>query len=197
MAKRSQSDAAQAHVAYVRVGRGANHPLVNHAVADASTAAAKAGKTARLLAEAADHIAAYVNIMAPGSVPTKASAPDAMPTGESLIETAGSVTSRADSFLRRAASQVGDVKDAASATTKAVTDGTKSALTFVKGPRPSGSAATSQPVPARSDTPQSVTHEDAVSAVTVSIIGAAVVGRAALDHIKRRRMRKTTNDDQE
>lgn len=60
------------------------------------------------------------------------------------------------------------------------------------------SSATSSTTPAadtRNPPHQPVTAQDAVSAITVSMLGAALVGRAALGHIKRRRERKESDGD--
>jgi hypothetical protein len=87
-AKRVQEKAEQAKAAYAEASQGTADRSMRKAVVDSRTAAEKAGKIARLLSEAAEHLTAYVNIIAPGTVPPRASAPEATPQGDQL-STAG------------------------------------------------------------------------------------------------------------
>jgi hypothetical protein len=58
------------------------------AITASSEGAAKAGKVARLLAEASGHFAAYANEIAPGSASTNSQAAEAAPSGEQLVREA-------------------------------------------------------------------------------------------------------------
>ncbi|MBF9127473.1 hypothetical protein I0C86_00455 [Plantactinospora sp. S1510] len=197
-AKRAQEEAEQVRSAYVEASQGSADHLMRQAVTDSRTAADKAGKTARLLSEAAEHFTTYVNVIAPGSVPPRSAAPEAMPDGERTVTEAMVRRNRATSFLDRAARRADDVKDAAAETTKAVEEGTKVALRQIKGDRGASSGGpasttTTTTHPAPSQPPPA--HET-VSAITVSVLGAALVGRAAVDYIKRRRNRRNQDDGQ-
>jgi hypothetical protein len=87
-ALRAQTDAHEARHAYQEAGTGTKHTHINQAITQARTAGEKAGKVARLLAEAASAYADYINTIAPGTVPARHSAPEAMPSGEILLEEA-------------------------------------------------------------------------------------------------------------
>lgn len=99
LAQRAQADAQEAQDAYVEAGIGSSRPDIRKANADARTAAEKAGKTARLLAEAASAFTDYINIIVPGTVSARHSAPEAMPTGERLAEEAGDLGSEFEAFV--------------------------------------------------------------------------------------------------
>jgi hypothetical protein len=85
-ASAAQEDARRAYSFFDEAATGSAHPQMNIARQEANIAAAKAGKVARLLAEAATAFADYVNQVAPGAVPSRASAPEALPSGEQLSE---------------------------------------------------------------------------------------------------------------
>ena len=85
----AQAEADRAYSSYTEAATGSAHPQLNVARQESRIAADKAGKVVRLLAEAATSFAEYVNAIAPDTVPTRASAPEAMPAGESLAETSG------------------------------------------------------------------------------------------------------------
>lgn len=196
-AGRAQQEAEQAQAAYTEASRGTADRSMRRAVVDARTAAEKAGKTARLLSEVAEHLTTYLNIIAPGTVPPRLSAPEAMPDGERTTLEAMTRRSRSTSFLDRTARRADDLKDTVAETTKAVSEGTRVALQQIKGDRGGSSAgstssttSSTSPIPA-----QPVTAHEAVSALTVSVLGVALVGRSALDYIKRRRRRREQDDD--
>ncbi|MEN3608240.1 hypothetical protein AAH979_01705 [Plantactinospora sp. ZYX-F-223] len=83
-AKRAAENARQAQAEYTEASHGTDDRSMRKAVVDTRTAAEKAGKTARLLSEAAEHFTTYVNIIAPGTVPPRSSAPEATPGGDKL-----------------------------------------------------------------------------------------------------------------
>ncbi|MGX7670753.1 hypothetical protein [Plantactinospora sp. DSM 117369] len=196
-AKRAEEEARQAQAEYTEASRGTDDRSMRKAVVDTRTAAEKAGKTARLLSEAAEHFTAYVNIIAPGTVPPRSSAPEAMPDGERTTTEAMDRRTRATSFLDRTARRADDVKDAVTEATKAVEEGTKVALRHIKGDRPpsGGPASTTTPTTHPAPAQHPPAHETA-SAVVVAALGAALVGRAAIDYLKKRhRTRKQEDDD--
>ncbi|GAA3725473.1 hypothetical protein GCM10022225_02960 [Plantactinospora mayteni] len=198
-AARAQREAEQTQAAYAEVSQGTADRLMRKAVVDSRTAAEKAGKTARLLSEAAEHFTTYVNIIAPGTVPPRSSAPEAIPEGERVVSDAMARRKRATGFLDRAARRADDVKDSVASATKAVEEGTKIALKQIKGDRPptggapSSTTTTSTPQPAPAQSPPA--HE-AVSALVVTALGAALVGRAGIDYIKKRLNRRNQDGDQ-
>jgi hypothetical protein len=197
-AKRAQEEAEQVRTAYVEASKGSADQSMRKAVTDSRTAAEKAGKTARLLSEAAEHFTTYVNTIAPGSAAPRSSAPEAMPDGERTVTEAVNRRSRATSFLDRVARRADDVKDAAAETTKAVEEGTKIALQQIKGDRgaSSGSPASTTTTTTHPTPSQPPPAHETVSAITVSVLGAALVGRAAVDYIKKRRNRRRQDDGQ-
>ncbi|MEO3926029.1 hypothetical protein ABGB07_19480 [Micromonosporaceae bacterium B7E4] len=198
-AARAQKEAEQARAAYTEVSQGTADQLMRKAVADSRTAAEKAGKTARLLSEAAEHFSTYVNIIAPGTVPPRSSAPEAIPEGERVVSDAMARRRRATGFLDRAASRADDIKDGATETAKAVEEGTKIALKQIKGDRPpTGSApsSTATTAPSKPTPAHSPPAHEAVAALVVTALGAALVGRAGIDYIKKRLNRRKQDGDQ-
>ncbi|GIG86640.1 hypothetical protein [Plantactinospora endophytica] len=195
-AKRAEEEARQAQAAYTEASQGTDNRSMRKAVVDTRTAAEKAGKTARLLSEAAEHLTAYVNIIAPGTVSPRASAPEAMPDGERATAEAINRRTRAASFLDRTAKRADDVKDAVTETTKAVEEGTKIALRHIKEDRPpsGGPASTTTPTTPSSPVQPPPAHE-AVSATVVAALGAALVGRATINYLKRRLRTGKQDDD--
>lgn len=194
-AKQAQEQAQQAKTVYAEASRGTANRAMREAVTNSGTAADKAGKTARLLSEAAEHLTNYINIIAPGSVAARASSSGGMPDGARMVDEAMARRRRASSFLDRAARRADDVQDAASEATKVVGEGTKAALKAIKGdhgPGSSGSTSTTTSSIKPAST-QPVTAHDTVSALTVSLLAAALVGRSAIDYIKRRHDRRNTD----
>jgi hypothetical protein len=191
-AKHSQSEAEQAHSGYARTSAGTSDRLMRQAVVASRTAAEKAGKTARLLSGAAAHFTTYVNIIAPGAIPTGASSPAAVPSGDQVVRETLNRQDRMSSFMRKSADKIDDLKDSTKATAKAAEQGTKIVLQVIKRDPPSAAAKPTSPstsaapstATARSTVDHSVTVPDAVSAVTVTLIGAALVGRATTNYVK-------------
>ncbi|MFV2096226.1 hypothetical protein ACFHW1_12170 [Micromonospora sp. LOL_014] len=83
-AKTTQKSSAAGARHYQTATEGADSSHATAARTQASEAAAKSGKIARLIAEAAAEISHYANRVAPGSVPTRTSATGGMPSGEAL-----------------------------------------------------------------------------------------------------------------
>ncbi|TBL45542.1 hypothetical protein EYA84_00015 [Verrucosispora sp. SN26_14.1] len=83
-ATRAAADAAEANVLYTRVGTGTDHPKLRAAVMQSRVGVDKAHRLARLSSDAARHIGAYMNTIAPGSasLPVAASGP---PSGEEIL----------------------------------------------------------------------------------------------------------------
>ncbi|MDG4829161.1 hypothetical protein O7627_07555 [Solwaraspora sp. WMMD1047] len=85
VAVQAREEAERAGTAYAEVSRGTNDPLLEEAVTRSRAGADKAGEVSRSLADAATCFAAYVNRIAPGSVPARDSAPDSMPSGADVV----------------------------------------------------------------------------------------------------------------
>ncbi|MFC4110331.1 hypothetical protein [Micromonospora zhanjiangensis] len=146
-AARSEADARQAETHYREAGGGSDHPAVRGAVSESITAAEKAGKVARLLAETSGHLTAYVNTIVPGAAPTRKATDSAQPTGEELVSDTVSRTSTTpgiESYLNRLTRKADDLKDHAENATNTV-------QTFLQSLRdrhgPSGSQSTGTTVP--------------------------------------------------
>lgn len=172
---------------------------MRHAIVQARTAAEKAGKTSRLLAEAAGHFTNYINIIAPGTVPDRVSAPEATPAGERL--TSEAERSTASSFYKSALKKADDIKDVVSSTTKSLTEGAKSVSRPIKMEPPispsevsTGTAAAPQSF-IRSVHQHSASVHDSVSAVTIGLIGIVLTGMKLQESVRKRRA--SGNENQE
>lgn len=131
-ALRAQQDAIEAHQALTKASTGTTAPAVTNATAEWKTAADKAGKVARLLLQAAAHLNAYSNVIAPGSAPTEVSITG--PTGEELLaDTTRRSEARqgAGSFFNKMARKAEDVQD----TGKSMVKAGQEAIRIVGGPR--------------------------------------------------------------
>jgi hypothetical protein len=193
-ATRAQADALQAHTHYTDAGRGSNHPAIQAAQTESTTAAAKAGKVGRLLAETSTHLTTYVNTIAPGTIPTGQSTETTLPTGEQLVATAPSKGGKAEAFLRRYVKKADDTEDNLHEAENAVTTGVREIFQGAKdGPGSSGNVtSTGQPTVATPvERPQ---LEHPVTAVIMAA-GAVVVGVRGLSNlIKKHREEKNDGD---
>ncbi|MFY1690379.1 hypothetical protein [Plantactinospora sp. WMMB782] len=143
-AKRAQEQAEQALAAYTEAARGTADRLMKKAVVDSRTAAEKAGKTARLLSEAADHITTYLNVIAPGTVPPRTSAPEADASGEHILASAAGQGPLSSKLLGRTAAvrNADDGLQHAKKIATAIKDATGSGGVVVpRSPQPAISAA--------------------------------------------------------
>ncbi|TDC01457.1 hypothetical protein E1091_02830 [Micromonospora fluostatini] len=190
-ALRAQADAAQASAHLEEVRRGSNDAKLRMAALEAETARAKAGRYARLLAVAADHIGAYVTTIAPGS---DLSAPDeaSSPSGDRVVREAGERTGRAEAFIRRHVKKADDTEDTLKQSEQAVTTGLRELEKILKGSGAGSSTTSTSSHPATPvDRPQ---LEHPVTSVIMAA-GAVVVGvRGAWDMLKKRRERKRSDD---
>jgi hypothetical protein len=191
-ALRARTDAEVALARLVEVQRGSDDNRLRAAVVDAEVARDKAGRYARLLAEAADHITEYVNTIAPGAAPTE---PDdaASPSGDRLVTEAEGRGRRADIAWRKQVRKADDTEDSLKDTETSVRD----VLKFLKqhGEGQGGTTSgTTSPVP----TPgQDRPHVDNPVTAAVMAAGAlAVTVKAIWNHGKARRARKRDEHDQ-
>ncbi|MFG2064689.1 hypothetical protein ACGFIK_25090 [Micromonospora sp. NPDC048871] len=120
---RTQADIEQATSRFVSGGKGSSHPRVQAAIKDSQTSAAKAGRLGRLSSVAADHLADYVNAIAPGSATPRSAAEGASPTGEDLLadsEKRELARKNVGTFLKRAVRNADELQDQAASATRAV-----------------------------------------------------------------------------
>ncbi|MFY1668633.1 hypothetical protein ACN27G_01540 [Plantactinospora sp. WMMB334] len=179
-ASRGQAEADQVHGILGDVARGSDHALVRAAIVASSEAAAKAGKAARLLSEAADHFASYANEIAPGSVPSRGRATDSAPGGEQLVQEA----ERAEDGFRRFAKRTTHQAESIGEKVKDLVD-------FLAEARPDGTTSTTQKLPPPPRNPTAVgTPGDAAEALAVTAAAALAVVLKAASLRKERRERE-------
>lgn len=188
-AMHAQADTADARDTYQQAARGTDHPRMNQAITNAQTATDKAGKTARLLAEAANAFADYINTIAPGTVPARYSAPDATPDGEALLSGAEARARRADAATREQVKSIGDTQD----TLENLEKGGRTSLGFFKRlpTPPSGESSTSLPTDtavfrqAPQDAPDNV-----ITAVAMTLVSTAAAVKTVWDFQRKQRTKE-------
>ncbi|MBF9135083.1 hypothetical protein I0C86_40100 [Plantactinospora sp. S1510] len=187
-AGRVQADAVQAQSYFAEVGQGTDHPRIRQAVGESRTAGEKAGKVARLLAEAGSHLAAYVNVIAPGSAPSRDRATDSLPTGDQLVREAEDKGNNADRFIRRHVKKADQTEGNLQNAEAVATEGLKKLVKIYKSQPGSTGTHAPAPQPPPIDRPQ-VEHPGTAMVIAA---GAAAVGvRRIWIKIKDRRERKT------
>ncbi|MFY1690173.1 hypothetical protein [Plantactinospora sp. WMMB782] len=178
---RAQQDLTSGHSSFTDAGRGSDHPKIRLTISEAETAGAKAGKIARLLADGADHFAAYINIIAPGAVPPRGQATNSAPSGEEIVQDAAkraSIFRKASRATTHNAEQVGDYA--------------KKFADFIDAARPKGAKAQIQqqePPPAATPPP---THGETAQALVVT---SAVLIAGALHLVDKFRQKRKDNHD--
>jgi hypothetical protein len=190
-ALRARTDAEVALARLIEVQRGSSDHRLRAAVADAEVARDKAGRYARLLAEAASYITAYVNTIAPGAAPTE---PDdvASPSGDRLVEETEGRIRKGEAFLRRHVKKADDTEDTLKKTEQAITTGFRELQKGLKGSGSSGGTTTTAADPGTPvDRPQ---LEHPVTSVIMAA-GAVVVGlRGIWNMVKKHRERKRSDE---
>ncbi|TDB69700.1 MULTISPECIES: hypothetical protein [unclassified Micromonospora] len=192
-ALRAQAEAEQAfaHVAEVR-GGSSDQPL-KAAVADIEVARDKAGRYARLLADAARHISAYVNVLAPGAAPSEVPAENAAPSGERLVTEAEARGRRADIAWRRQVQKADDTEDSL----KNAETSAKEVFKFLKQQhRDQGGTATGTTPQQHAPAQERPQVDNPVTAAVMAAGALAVVAKAVWNHGRDRRARKRDDDDQ-
>lgn len=193
-AMHAQADTADARDRYQQAAKGTDHPRMNRAITNAQTAADKAGKTARLLAEAANAFADYINTIAPGTVPARHSAPDATPDGEALLSEAEERDSRSDVAWRKQTKKADDTQDAG----ENVETGARSFFKDKKNlERPSGVtvASTAKAVyKAQEDSPE---VDNPITALAMGMAGIAVGAKALANYRKKKQQQRQRKDSKQ
>ncbi|WBB96921.1 MULTISPECIES: hypothetical protein [unclassified Solwaraspora] len=185
-ALRAQQEVTDAHQSLSAASAGASARAVTNATTEWKTAADKAGKVARLLIEAAGHLNAYANRIAPGSAPTEPTL--AGPTGEELLaDTTRRSESRrgVGSFLDRLARRTEDVQDTAK-TTAELGDSGLNILRDLATPPPGSQSTTgtSAPTVAFTDTRPKLEAGDAAGHLVVAALIAGLAARRADRYIR-------------
>ncbi|GAB3848531.1 hypothetical protein GCM10029963_31540 [Micromonospora andamanensis] len=192
-ALRARADAEVALARLVEVQRGSSDNRLRTAVADAEVARDKAGRYARLLADAARHITTYVNTIAPGAAPTEPAGDDASPSGERVVTEAERRGRRADIAWRKQVQKADDTEDSLKNTETSAREVFKFFKQHGDGQGGTTSGTTSPgPTPGQ-DRP----HVDNPVTAAVMAAGAlAVTVKAIWNHGKARRARKRDENDQ-
>ncbi|MGI5145926.1 hypothetical protein ACQEVC_05920 [Plantactinospora sp. CA-294935] len=191
MASRVQAETREANAQFTEAGRGTAHPAIRQAVSESRTADEKAGKVARLLSEAAGHLAAYMQVIAPGSAPSRHRASEGPPSGEHLVREAEDKGGNVDRFIRRHVKKADQTEGNLQNAETVATDGVKKLFSIYKGKPGSTGTETSAPQPPPIDRPQ---VEHPATAVIISVGAAAVGIRRAWAKMKQRRGRKARGD---
>jgi hypothetical protein len=199
LALRAQADAQEAYSAYREAGTGSKRPDIARAQVDSRTAAEKAGKTARLLAEAASAFADYVNVIACGTVPPRHSAPDAAPTGEGLAAVAPSLRSRLQRYLAKAGVDADDSQEGLATTATSLAAGATSAKRVLRDQHgPFGTTTTTPRTPTEDTESKPGTKVgEATSALYFSVLAAAVAAKAVKTHLDKRHDKERDVDHEE
>ncbi|MEU3454029.1 hypothetical protein ABZ671_10545 [Micromonospora sp. NPDC006766] len=192
-ALRAQADAEQALAHLTEVGRGSSDQLLRGAVADAEVARDKAGRYARLLADAARHIGTYVNVIAPGAAPSGPAAEDAAPSGERLVTEAEVRGRRADIAWRKQLQKAGDTEDSI----KSAEASAKEVFKFFKQQHPNqGGSATGSTSPQQAPAQDRPQVDSPVTAAIMAAGALAVAAKVVWNHGRTRRARRRDDDDQ-
>ncbi|TCB95581.1 hypothetical protein E0H26_19150 [Micromonospora zingiberis] len=192
-ALRAQADAEQAAAHLDGVRQGSNDYGLRSAAEDAKVARDKAGRYARLLAQAARHITRYINTIAPSAASTEPAAEDASPSGERVLTEAERRGRRADVAWRKQVKKADDIEDGL----KNAETSAREIFKFFKQQGDGNGGSTSgttnpEPVPV-----QERPHVDNPVTAAVMAAGAlAVTVKAIWNHGKTRRARERDESDQ-
>jgi hypothetical protein len=194
-AMRAKTDAEQGRVTFAEAGRGTDHPDIREAISTVHTASQKLGKTARLLAEAAEAFAMYLEVVVPGSGNALRAKADAMPSGEQLVDEAREQENRLHSWLRKTGENADDIGDRAQSTSESA----KTIFKLVRGDaNPPTQSTTSVPsATPHIENPPAESSIDAVSAIVVSAIAVSVAVKAIPNYWRKIRKGRTSRDDTE
>ncbi|MDG4785683.1 hypothetical protein O7626_07015 [Micromonospora sp. WMMD1102] len=153
VAMRAKADTQVSLGHYAEATKGASRSRLEQAKTDIEIAGAKAAKVAGLLSKARDHISAYVDKIAPGSIGGKDDPVDAMPSGEELVEDAerrADATPSWASFVRKATRNADNIQDS----TKTVAEVAEQGFKILRNPSgPSGTQTTGTPTTPTAATP--------------------------------------------
>ncbi|GAB3942695.1 hypothetical protein [Micromonospora vulcania] len=191
-AGRAQQDVADGQRRLRQLSGGSDNPQLRQAVNQSGTAVDKTGRLSRLTGRAAQHLANYVNVIAPGSVPARADGDRGSPTGERLVAESEGRGSRAEAFLRRHVKKADETEGNLQDAEKATTAGFRELMHEIKGGPGGSTTSTTAPPPAPPANQPQLEHP--VSSVIMAA-GAIVVGVKGLwNMIKKHREGKRRDD---
>lgn len=189
-AMRAQVDAEEAHRRLASAAHGAGDQRMVRALADTSEGGAKAGKMARLLAEGAEHLANYVNAIAPGAA-SRSTPTEAAPSGDQLVSDAERRSRKADAVWRKQVKRA----EGTEGNLQKVEDGGKKVVEYLKQLSPPGQTSTGTaarpPTPAQ-ERPQ---VDNPLTAVVMAAGGLAVVARSVWNHAAKKRSGRGRKND--
>lgn len=191
-AMRAKADAEQTLVHLTNIRRGSGDQRLATAVSDAEVARDKAGRYARLLADAARHITAYMNDVVPGSAPT-GPAKQATPSGDRLVAEAGSRGRRADIAWRRQVQKADSTEDSLK---NAEANATEMFKLLKHQHRNQGGSATGSGSTPHIPVQERPQVDSPVTAVVMAAGALAVVARTVWNHGQARRKKRRGDDDQ-
>ncbi|GAB3812631.1 hypothetical protein [Micromonospora zhanjiangensis] len=197
-ATRAAADARQAEAHYREAGTGSDHRAAQGAVDESTTAAEKAGKVARLLAETGGHLIAYVNTIAPGAVPTDRGVESAVPTGEQLVtESVRRSDARAGfaGFLSKMTRNVEDIQDVGKSATE-VAQTSYSILKDPTGPTGAKSTGTTTPTIRPANPPAKIEAAEAVGHLLAAGLVVAIAVHRSGQMIRREFARLRSHADE-
>ncbi|MEQ4304201.1 hypothetical protein ABNF97_22940 [Plantactinospora sp. B6F1] len=170
-ATRAAEDVAQGHARYADASRGTDHPKLRAAVAESRIGVDKARRLARLSSEAARHVAAYLNAVAPGSAPQPLATASGPPSGEDLLADSGRrdlARSRARGFLSRSVRKADELQEQASKATEMV----QQSIKVFRNPKgPGGTHSTGTGTPTASGLPARPKMDGAEAAGNLVVVG--------------------------
>ncbi|RIV40351.1 hypothetical protein [Micromonospora radicis] len=177
-AARAATDVAEGNTRYSQVGTDTDHPRLRAAVMQSGVGVDKAHRLARLSSEAARHVVAYLNAIAPASVARPVSS--GPPSGEDLLADSDQRDlSRAKlrGFLNRAARKADEVQDHATATANTIEQFT-SVFRDRNGPSGTHSTGTATPTaPAASPRPKFDATEAAGNLAVLGLLAGVAAHR--------------------
>ncbi|TCC00589.1 hypothetical protein E0H26_02605 [Micromonospora zingiberis] len=169
-ATRAATDAAEANALYTRVGTGTDHPKLRAAVIQSRVGVDKAHRLSRLCSDAARHIGAYANVIAPGSVSLPA-ADSGPPSGEEILtdsDRRALTRERMRGMLTRAVRKADELQEQVTNATEA----TQQIIKIYRGPKgPTGTHHTGTGTPSAPGTAPRPKIDNAEAAGNLVVVG--------------------------
>jgi hypothetical protein len=195
-ATHAEADIRQAQGFYAEAKQGANDPDLNNAETEVREAGDKAGKIARLLAEASTHFAAYLNTIAPGTVSLDVPSQSVAPSGEQLLDQAAERARRAERAWRKQVESADNIKDGL----EKAESGGKAVFNYYKQLQkpPGGTADSVRPVeePQLRPAPDPLHIDNPITAAIMAAAAVAVAAKSVWDDFRARRLNGRESDDE-
>lgn len=184
-ASRAQADAKEARERYSAAGQGSDHPDIDTATAEIGIAVDKSDKVARLINEVRDHLAHYINGIAPAAA-IQPDSPGGLPEGKHLVIDRRLRKRRAQEFLRSEAEN-DQAKDALQEVEKILTAGARAWQKLRRDGSGPTQATTVVPRHQPAFEPRDRAEVDHPATVVVLAVGAVLVGAKGYSELSRRR----------